>query len=232
MPLPHPFEECFLSSLLLANNSHKYAKEDLQSVVVKLLCSESLSEQTVEEMAGSFPVSWERHGDLVVLPSAPLSTNLWHTYLNGLSESQLSNFWHTISLSLKCKRLALSGTISDDNFRSPKVTLVLGEDGWVDHVDNGVHYTFDVTRCMFSAGNITEKIRVANFDCTRETVVDLYAGIGYFVLPYLVHAGAQLVHACEWNGDAVEGLRRGLRANGVEDRCIIHRGDNRKVHAC
>ena len=29
---------------------------------------------------------------------------------------------------------------------------------------------------MFSIGNITEKIRVAGFDCTGETVVDLYAG--------------------------------------------------------
>lgn len=37
-------------------------------------------------------------------------------------------------------------------------------------------YEFDVTRCMFSAGNITEKLRVAGFDCRGETVVDLYAG--------------------------------------------------------
>jgi len=29
---------------------------------------------------------------------------------------------------------------------------------------------------MFSAGNITEKLRVASFDCRREVVVDLYAG--------------------------------------------------------
>lgn len=29
---------------------------------------------------------------------------------------------------------------------------------------------------MFSAGNITEKLRVAGFDCRGETVVDLYAG--------------------------------------------------------
>lgn len=35
---------------------------------------------------------------------------------------------------------------------------------------------FDVTRCMFSAGNITEKLRVASFNCSGETVVDLYAG--------------------------------------------------------
>jgi len=30
---------------------------------------------------------------------------------------------------------------------------------------------------MFSAGNITEKLRIADFDCCGEVVVDLYAGM-------------------------------------------------------
>ena len=37
-------------------------------------------------------------------------------------------------------------------------------------------YTYDITRSMFSSGNISEKLRVASFDCTGEVVVDLYAG--------------------------------------------------------
>lgn len=54
-------------------------------------------------------------------------------------------------------------------------------------------------------------------------------GIGYFTLPYLVHAGATHVHACEWNPTAVEALRRNLQLNKVSDRCTVHQGDNRKV---
>lgn len=47
-------------------------------------------------------------------------------------------------------------------------------------------YDFDVTKCMFSAGNITEKLRVSQFDCRGETVVDLYAGeIIVFFLPII-----------------------------------------------
>ena len=41
---------------------------------------------------------------------------------------------------------------------------------------------------MFCRGNISEKLRIAKFDCRGKVVVDLFAGIGYFVLPYLVHA--------------------------------------------
>ena len=37
-------------------------------------------------------------------------------------------------------------------------------------------YNYDITKCMFSSGNITEKLRVSKFNCDGETVVDLYAG--------------------------------------------------------
>lgn len=133
---------------------------------------------------------------------------------------------------LGAKRLAKMSRISKDGFRSPVVTILLGQHCWVKHVDNKIRYEFDVTKCMFSAGNITEKLRVAGFDCRGETVVDLYAGIGYFTLPYLVYAGASHVHACEWNPDAVEALQKNLVANRVSDRCTVHQGDNRKLQLC
>ncbi|KAF0039901.1 hypothetical protein F2P81_008136 [Scophthalmus maximus] len=140
--------------------------------------------------------------------------------------------WSAVAKGLGAKRLAKISRISRDGFRSPVVTMLLGEHSWVKHVDNGIRYEFDVTKSMFSAGNITEKLRVAGFDCTGETVVDLYAGIGYFTLPYLVHAGASHVHACEWNPDAVKALQKNLQANEVSDRCTIHQGDNRQLQLC
>ena len=66
---------------------------------------------------------------------------------------------------------------------------------------------------MFSAGNGTEKKRVAQMNSRGMVIVDLYAGIGYFTLPYLVHGLAKFVHACEWNPDAVAALRRNLAEN-------------------
>ena len=97
-------------------------------------------------------------------------------------------------------------------------------------MDNGIVYHWDVTKCMFSAGNITEKIRVANLDCRGQTVVDLFAGIGYFSLPYLLKAKCEFLHACEWNPDSVLALRKNLEANGVpESKFKIHEGDNRLV---
>ncbi|CAF1412120.1 unnamed protein product [Rotaria sp. Silwood1] len=79
---------------------------------------------------------------------------------------------------------------------------------------------------MFCAENNTERMRMGNVNCVNEIIVDLYAGIGYFTLPFLVHCHACHVYACDWNPDAMEALRRNLQANytcpvGITDRCNL-----------
>lgn len=41
---------------------------------------------------------------------------------------------------LGAKRLAKMSRISRDGFRSPVVTMLVGEHSWVKHVDNGIRY--------------------------------------------------------------------------------------------
>ncbi|NXA68795.1 TYW2 protein, partial [Mohoua ochrocephala] len=174
-----------------------------------------------EELERDVPHAWQRHGDLVLLSEDSFRAAPWERLGSAL--------WETVASALGARRVARRGRVMPDGMRTPRVTLLLGQDGWVEHVDNGIRYTFDVTKCMFSPGNITEKLRVASLPCSGEVLVDLYAGIGYFTLPFLVHAGAAFVHACEWNGHAVEALRRTLVLNGVQDRCRIHAGDSRQL---
>ncbi|XP_017386244.1 tRNA wybutosine-synthesizing protein 2 homolog [Cebus imitator] len=173
------------------------------------------------ELEADLPRSWQRHGNLLLLSEDCFQAKHWENL--GLE------LWETIASALGVQRLAKRGRVSPDGTRTPAVTLLLGDHGWVEHVDNGIHYKFDVTQCMFSFGNITEKLRMASLTCAGEVLVDLYAGIGYFTLPFLVHAGAAFVHACEWNPHAVVALRNNLEINGVADRCQIHFGDNRKL---
>uniref|UniRef100_A0A8C8VPC1 tRNA wybutosine-synthesizing protein 2 homolog n=1 Tax=Pelusios castaneus TaxID=367368 RepID=A0A8C8VPC1_9SAUR len=174
-----------------------------------------------DELVDDLPRSWQRHGDLILLSENSFRAALWKAFGPAV--------WEAVASALGARRIARHGRVSPDGVRSPTVTLLLGQDGWVEHVDNGIRYTFDVTRCMFSPGNITEKLRLASLSCAGEVLVDLYAGIGYFTLPYLVHAGAAFVHACEWNPHAVEALRKNLELNSVQDQCQIHQGDNRQL---
>ncbi|NXJ30982.1 TYW2 protein, partial [Dicrurus megarhynchus] len=174
-----------------------------------------------EELERDVPHAWQRHGDLVLLSEDSFKAAPWERLGSAL--------WETVASALGARRVARRGRVMPDGMRTPSITLLLGHDGWVEHVDNGIRYTFDVTKCMFSPGNITEKLRVASLPCSGEVLVDLYAGIGYFTLPFLVHAGAAFVHACEWNSHAVEALHRTLVLNGVQDRCHIHTGDSRQL---
>ena len=102
--------------------------------------------------------------------------------------------------------------------------------GWITITENGIKQSFDLTRVMFSRGNITEKMRFGTQLVQRdEMVLDLYAGIGYFTLPALVHGQAKHVYACEWNEYAVEALRHNLAQHDVHHRTTVLQGDCRKL---
>lgn len=80
---------------------------------------------------------------------------------------------------------------------------------------------------MFSRGNISEKIRFGKLVQEGETVLDMYAGIGYYTLPALVMGNASHVTACEWNEHAANALKHNLCQNGVGDRATVLVGDCR-----
>tara|TARA_B100000902_G_scaffold385682_1_gene427368 strand:- start:218 stop:1066 length:849 start_codon:yes stop_codon:yes gene_type:complete len=165
---------------------------------------------------GDLPRRWERFSDVAILPQGSFQGDAWSS--DGL-------LWEAVAGALGAKRLARMGEVSGE-FRESGVEMLLGEDDWVVRRESGVDYGYAMTRCMFSAGNVNERRRMGEVASEGDVVVDLYAGIGYYTLPALVHGGAT-VHACEWNPEAVKALRWGLDANGVGDRCTVHEGDNR-----
>lgn len=73
--------------------------------------------------------------------------------------------WKVVITSFGVIRFVKKLIINNDGFRIFKVSLFLGDSGLVIYIDNGIKYFFDVIKCMFLVGNITEKIRVGNFDC-------------------------------------------------------------------
>ncbi|KAL3808373.1 hypothetical protein ACHAXA_005344 [Cyclostephanos tholiformis] len=101
--------------------------------------------------------------------------------------------------------------------------------GWITVTEHGIRQSYDLTRVMFSRGNVTEKRRFGLL-CVREgeNILDMYAGIGYYTLPALILGKARHVTACEWNEHACYALRYNLISNGVgEERATILEGDCR-----
>ena len=179
----------------------------------------------------SLPKKWEKLGDCVLFAARGIfdEGTLAGGALRSLTLAQQAELWAALASALGAKRLGVQACIEESLHRKSRVQLIwplAGADGWTVHRENAIVYGLDVTRSMFSSGNGTEKARVAGFRCEGETVVDLYAGIGYFTLNYLVHAGVSHLHACEWDEDALCALRHNLQANNVAERCTVHPGDN------
>lgn len=102
---------------------------------------------------------------------------------------------------------------SDNLFDHPQADD-LQDAFWCHVVQNGIYQTWAPRYTMFSRGNIKEKKRILD-TCTRlkgQTVLDLYAGIGYFTLSYL--ANGATVMCWELNPWSIEGLIKGLAENG------------------
>ncbi|XP_031253784.1 tRNA wybutosine-synthesizing protein 2/3/4 isoform X1 [Pistacia vera] len=215
----HLLEECGSTKqadeVVEVRRTSKSPLTTMTEAVASLIQCKGLSPSLLEQL----PSRWERLGDIVVLPVTSFKDPVW--------DSIGEKLWPTIAKSLKASRLARQGRVASTGTRDSTLEMLVGDNGWVNHCENGILYSFDATKCMFSWGNLSEKLRMGCLDCRDEVIVDLFAGIGYFVLPFLVRAKAKLVYACEWNPHAVEALQHNLKSNAVSDRCIVLEGDNR-----
>ncbi|OPY34864.1 MAG: tRNA wyosine derivatives biosynthesis protein Taw2 [Methanomassiliicoccales archaeon PtaU1.Bin124] len=113
--------------------------------------------------------------------------------------------------------------------RRPATRLLYGTDTVTVHPEGGIFYKLDPTQVMFSSGNFEEKRRMAALDCRGETVVDMFAGIGYFTLPLAKRAHAKEVIACEINPVSHRFLCDNVRLNGLDDVIRPVLGDNRDL---
>lgn len=191
----------------------------MRGAVTHLLQQQHLTQEHIRQLLLELPSRWEKLGDLALLPRTSMTSLEWGCLAQPL--------WEAIANALGVRRLAMQAPVADAGTRDSQAQLVLGASGWVQHKEGGVLYSLDVTKCMFSSGNTTERQRMGRLHCTGETILDLYAGIGYYTLPFLCKSGAAKVIACEWNPNAVQALRRNLELNRVADRCHVLEGDCR-----
>ena len=161
---------------------------------------------------------WEQWGDVVVLqfrPKVALKTRKAAAKIVGEE------------LGARC--VVEDGGGVGGEFRQPEVRVLFGEGTRTVHKENGLRYALDVAQVMMASGNQAERARAAAMDCRGETVVDLFAGIGYFTIPLAAKAKADRVYACEKNPASFAFLEENVKLNKVADRVTALEGDCRKV---
>ncbi|TFG19760.1 MAG: class I SAM-dependent methyltransferase family protein [Promethearchaeota archaeon] len=112
-------------------------------------------------------------------------------------------------------------------FRQPeKIEYLAGENNpIVEHTEHGIRYIFDITKIMFSKGNLNERKYLATLVKEGEIIVDMFAGIGYFSLPIAKHSSVEKIYSIELNPDAYKFLVKNIKLNHFEEKIVPIHGD-------
>src|SRR6266571_9126136 len=167
------------------------------------------------ELAPLVPRSYERIGDVALLPLGELQFDT--------ARAIAAAYGRALGVHAVARRRGIHGP-----WRQPDVETLWGDGLETVHVEDGIRYKLDLGAVMFSSGNLAERMRMGRAVRPGETVVDLFAGIGYFALPMAVRGHAAKVVACEVSPVACRYLEENVRRNRawvVEPRL----GDCRQV---
>lgn len=101
--------------------------------------------------------------------------------------------------------------------REPVYTILFGSETETIHKENGCLFKLDLAKVMWSKGNNNERLRIAKLVGDNETVVDMFAGIGYFSIPIGVHSNAKNVYSIEINPNSYYFLNENIKLNRLDN---------------
>jgi len=182
---------------------------------IKQLLSESLKHKLSKEELLLLPSSYQKIGDIVIIN---LKKELWK-YDNLIGKIVLKKIPTTKSVFRR------RGFIKTE-LRAPQIKFISGVNNTVTlHKEHCIVYKLDVSNIMFSKGNLNERKRIVKQIKKGETIVDMFAGIGYFSLGVAKFSGAKKIYAIEINPKSYDYLLENIRLNKVESKVTPILGD-------
>ncbi|MDL2245993.1 class I SAM-dependent methyltransferase family protein [Methanobrevibacter sp. OttesenSCG-928-K11] len=145
-------------------------------------------------------MKWKKIGKVLILDKN--EKNLSETYLNELLTS------NNVDTIIKINNIY--GTK-----RMPNIEILKGSDTETIHKENGCFFKLDLSKVMWSKGNVNERLRIAKLIKPNETVLDMFAGIGYFSIPIGVHSKAKKIYSIEINPNSYGFLKENIELNKI-----------------
>ncbi len=101
--------------------------------------------------------------------------------------------------------------------REPVFKILYGNDTQTINKENGCLFKLDLAKVMWSKGNNNERLRIAKLVEDDETVLDMFAGIGYFSIPIGVHSNAEKIISIEINPNSYNFLCENAKLNKLDN---------------
>ena len=101
--------------------------------------------------------------------------------------------------------------------REPHYKFLLGSKSETINKENGCYFKLDLTKVMWSKGNVNERIRIANLVEDDETIIDMFAGIGYFSIPIAKFSNAKEIYSMEINPNSFYYLNENIKLNKINN---------------
>ena len=147
-------------------------------------------------------MKWKKIGDILILDNK--FTVQSDTQLKELSDK------HNVKTIMKVDHIY--GTK-----REPVIKLLYGNDTETINKENGCLFKLDLKKVMWSKGNNNERLRIAKLVEDNETVIDMFAGIGYFSIPIGVHSNAKQIYSIEINPNSFHYLKENIKLNKISN---------------
>ncbi len=162
------------------------------------------------------PAGWQILGDIIIVDIPEILENKKIRIAEAL-----------LLMYPKCRTVVRDFGI-EGQFRQPKRELLLGNGTETVHKEHGCFFKQDVTKVMYSKGNLEERKRMSMLG-EGEVVADMFAGIGYFSIPMAVHSRPKKITGIEINPESFAYLEENIRLNKVEDIFVPICGDCSKA---
>nr|MBA4405230.1 class I SAM-dependent methyltransferase family protein [Nanoarchaeum sp.] len=177
-----------------------------------------LSKKLNEKELKTLPHGYQIIGKILLIKLKP--GLLKHKKIIGETILGLFPYIHTVCLIKEISNVE----------RKPKIEIIAGckRSTQTLHKEHGCQFLLDVSKIMWSQGNKEERIRLVKLVKPKETIVDMFAGIGYFSIFIAKHSKPRKIYAIDINPDAIEYLRKNIWLNNVENKIEVLQGDCRK----
>lgn len=182
----------------------------------KTSLKEYLKDFLSEAELACVPAGWQILGDIIIVCIPEI-----------LEDKKTRIAEVLLSMYPRCRTVVRDFGI-EGQFRQPKRELLLGNETETIHKEHGCFFKQDVTKVMYSKGNLEERKRMSRFG-EGEVIVDMFAGIGYFSIPMAVHSRPKKITGIEINPESFAYLKENIRLNNVEDIFVPICGDCSKA---